>query len=97
MRVFVPAPNRTVKVPLLRFGKLRRFDMRVILSMLMVSGMAWGQAAEQVKPQPASPWAGAECGGCTGRSGSGPSFCSDPGRDQGSAHAQAGDLHEKCP
>ena len=29
--------------------------MRVILSMLMASGMAWGQAAEQAKPQPASP------------------------------------------
>jgi hypothetical protein len=29
--------------------------MRVILAMLMVSGMAWGQAAEQANPNPASP------------------------------------------
>ena len=70
--------------------------MRVILAMLMVSGMAWGQAAEQAKPEPASPLAGAECSGCAGRSGGRPSFCRDPSRDQGSADAQAGDLHEKC-
>lgn len=29
--------------------------MRVILAMLMLSGMVWGQAAEQGKPEPASP------------------------------------------
>jgi hypothetical protein len=29
--------------------------MRLILAMLMISGMAWGQAAEQAKPNPASP------------------------------------------
>jgi hypothetical protein len=29
--------------------------MRVILAMLMISGMAWGQAVEQAKPNPPSP------------------------------------------
>ena len=29
--------------------------MRLILAMLMVSGMAWGQGAEQAKPEPAPP------------------------------------------
>src|SRR5690348_18099747 len=38
-----------------REDSLRRFNMRFILTLLMISGIASGQAAEQVKPQPASP------------------------------------------